>query len=105
MSEVTTAELASAMEAGAVVVDVREMHEYVKGHVPGIALVPMSEIEQRWGEIPADRGTVYLVCATGARSGKVAEALRQAGVDAVNVTGGTKAWAEEGRPLERGQPQ
>jgi rhodanese-related sulfurtransferase len=105
VSEVTTAELASAMEAGAVVVDVREMHEYVKGHVPGIALVPMSEIEQRWGEIPADRGTVYLVCATGARSGKVAEALRQAGVDAVNVTGGTKAWAEEGRPLERGQPQ
>jgi rhodanese-related sulfurtransferase len=103
--EVTTGELATAMEAGAVVVDVREMHEYIKGHVPGVALMPMSEIEQRWQEIPTDKGTVYLVCATGARSGRAAEALRNAGVDAVNVTGGTKAWAEEGRPLETGQPR
>ena len=105
MTEVTTAELATAMEAGAVVYDVRETHEYVKGHVPGVVLLPMSEIEQRWEEIPADQGTVYMICATGARSGRVAEALRNAGRDAVNVAGGTKAWAEEGRPLERGQPR
>jgi rhodanese-related sulfurtransferase len=105
VSEVTTAELATAMEGDAVVYDVREVDEYVKGHVPGIALLPMSEIEQRWQEIPTDRGTVYFVCATGARSGRVAEALRKAGVDAVNVAGGTKAWAEERRPLERGQPR
>jgi rhodanese-related sulfurtransferase len=100
MTEVSTAALATALQQGAVVVDVREQDEFARGHVPGVRLIPMSEIEQRWSEIPADQGTVYLICASGGRSEKVAVALRQAGLDAVNVLGGTKAWAEEGRPIE-----
>lgn len=100
--EVGLDELAAALQEGAPVYDVREREEFVRGHVPGVALLPMSEIEQRWEEIPRDKGTVYVVCATGARSGRVAEALRKSGVDAVNVLGGTKAWAEEGRRLSTG---
>ncbi len=102
MSEVSIDELAEALEAGALVYDVREKDEFVRGHVPGVRLLPMSEIEQRRDEIPADTGTIYFVCAVGARSGKVAEALRQQGLDAVNVAGGTKAWMEAGRRLATG---
>jgi rhodanese-related sulfurtransferase len=100
--EVGLEELAEALEAGKPVYDVREQEEFVRGHVPGVRLLPMSEIEQRWEEIPTDQGPVYFVCAVGARSGKVAEALRQQGVDAVNIAGGTKAWMDAGRRLVTG---
>jgi rhodanese-related sulfurtransferase len=101
VTEVSIDELAEALEAGKPAFDVREKDEFVRGHVPGVRLLPMSEIEQRVQEIPTE-GTVYFVCAVGARSGKVAEALRQRGLDAVNVTGGTKAWMEAGRRLVTG---
>jgi rhodanese-related sulfurtransferase len=101
VTEVSIDELAEVLEAGKPVYDVREKDEFIKGHVPGVRLLPMSEIEQRLEEIPTD-GTVYFVCAVGARSGKVAEALRQQGLDAVNVAGGTKAWMEAGRRLATG---
>jgi len=101
MSEVSIDELETALQAGAPVYDVREREEFVRGHVPGVHLLPMSEIEQRVDEIPTDV-TVYFVCAVGARSGKVAEALRQQGLDAVNVAGGTKAWMDSGRRMATG---
>lgn len=101
--EVGLDDLARAMDEGAVVVDVRELDEYVEVHVPGVTLIPLSEFEQRWQEVPAD-GPVYVICAAGSRSMKAATALRQAGVDAFNVAGGTKAWQGEGRPVETGQP-
>jgi rhodanese-related sulfurtransferase len=101
--EVGVDELAQAMEEGAVVVDVRELDEYVRAHVPGVQLLPLSEFEQRWQEIPSD-GPVYVICGSGPRSMRAAIALRQAGVDAINVAGGTRAWVNEGRPVETGQP-
>jgi rhodanese-related sulfurtransferase len=102
--EVATKDLASALEAGAVVIDVRELDEYTEAHIAGVRLIPMSELQQRWQEIPVDQGRVYLVCAVGGRSGRAAAALRQAGVDAVNVAGGLKAWRRDGRPVESGNP-
>jgi rhodanese-related sulfurtransferase len=35
-------------------------------------------------------------CQSGARSGRVAAALRQKGYDAVNLTGGIQAWRMAG---------
>jgi rhodanese-related sulfurtransferase len=102
--EIEPKELASALEAGAVVIDVRELDEYVESHIAGTRLIPRSELQQRWQEIPTDQGRVYHVCAVGGRSGRAAVALRQAGVDAVNVAGGLKAWRRDGRPVESGQP-
>ena len=90
-----------ALDAGDVVVDVREQEEYERAHVPGVRLIPLSQLEQRWEEIPRE-GRVYVVCQAGARSLTAATALRQAGVDAVSVAGGTGKWQEEGRPIEAG---
>ncbi|MEY2478150.1 MAG: hypothetical protein QOG87_3465 [Actinomycetota bacterium] len=101
--EVGLDELAKAIDEGAVVVDVREVDEYAEAHVPGVRLIPLSEFQQRWEEIPGD-GPVYVICAVGGRSMKAATALRQAGIDAFNVAGGTNAWKGEGRPIESGAP-
>ena len=45
---------------------------------------------------------VYVICGTGARSGKAAQFYRSQGIDARNVAGGTKGWIEQGRPVVEG---
>jgi rhodanese-related sulfurtransferase len=45
---------------------------------------------------------VHLICASGNRSGAMCDVVAAAGFEAVNVVGGTIAWARSGRPLERG---
>ena len=82
--------------------DVRRQEEWVERRIPGVTLLPMDQLNDRAGEIPSDQ-RIYVVCAVGGRSAKVAEALRNAGYDAVNVLGGTNRWAEEGRPVESGE--
>jgi rhodanese-related sulfurtransferase len=101
--EVGFGELEQAREQGAFVLDVRERDEYEKAHVPGVRLIPMSELQERWEEIPAG-GRVYVICQGGGRSLNAATALRQMGVDAVSVAGGTGGWQKEGRPVESGPP-
>ena len=51
----------------ALAVDVREPHEYASGHIAAARLVPVSQIEQRWQEVPSDT-TVIVYCASGSRS-------------------------------------
>lgn len=105
MSETTTpeidvGELAATHERG-ILVDVREPDEYNAGHVPGATLIPMSQLANRMGEINR-ASPVFVICASGNRSGAMTDLLRVAGFDAVSVTGGTGAWARPGRPLEGG---
>jgi rhodanese-related sulfurtransferase len=86
---------------GAPLVDVREPAEYDEVHARGARLVPLGEVLERVEELPTDR-TVYVICRSGARSGRATEALRARGVDAVNVAGGTLAWVEAGLPVASG---
>ncbi len=102
MHEVDLDTFAAAHAEGVQVVDVREPGEYVEGHVPGARLVPMGQLPSRLGEIQKDT-PVYVVCASGNRSGAMTDFLRQAGYDAINVAGGTGGWVRSGRPVNRGQ--
>jgi molybdopterin-guanine dinucleotide biosynthesis protein A/rhodanese-related sulfurtransferase len=98
--EVDIDELTQRRAAGAHLVDVRTPKEYVAGHVPGAVLLPLSELGDRWEEVP--EGDVLVICQTGARSARAVEALNGAGRTTVNVAGGTKAWMEAGRPVVTG---
>jgi rhodanese-related sulfurtransferase len=99
--EIDTDGLAAALDDGAPLVDVRMPDEYAEVHVPGAVLIPLPELGSRTDEVPSDR-RVYVICATGARSAAAVEALNNGGWDTVNVAGGTKAWAAEGRPVDSG---
>jgi rhodanese-related sulfurtransferase len=101
--EVDIAQLEKARAEGIPLVDVREQDEYVGGHVPDAILLPMSEIAERVDEVPSD-GQVYVICHLGGRSLKVVNWLREQGVDAYSVEGGTKAWADSGREIVTGPP-
>ena len=84
---------------GAYVLDVRTDEEYAEGRVPGAVHLPMDQVGARLAEVPTDR-PVYVVCRSGGRSRSVMQFLRDQGVDAINVDGGTKGWAQRGWPLE-----
>ncbi len=87
-------------DGGAAVVDVREPAEYAEGHVPGVVHIPMAQLPARAAELDRDK-PVYVICASGNRSSAMADFLTSAGFQAYSVAGGTKAWAESGRPIER----
>ncbi len=89
------------LHGSVVIVDVRMPDEYEEAHVPGALLVPLPELPERHGEIP-DADTLYVICRSGARSLKACELLVGTGRDAVNVTGGTMAWLEAGKPAATG---
>jgi rhodanese-related sulfurtransferase len=99
--EVDVPTFADAHAAGAVVLDVRNPDEYEKGHVAGAKLIPLSELGARQDEIP-EGDPIYVICAVGGRSMAAAKAMVQAGFNAVNVAGGTKAWIADGRPVVSG---
>jgi len=96
--EVGTDDLASALERGATLIDVRRADEWVEKHVPGAHLIPIDELGGRAQEVPTGE-VVYVICAAGGRSMAAATALNEAGWDTVSVAGGTNRWAEEGRPV------
>ncbi len=99
--EIDVAELAQRLEAGVIVLDVRNPDEYDATHVPGVVLIPLGELVERVDEVPT-AGTLPVICRSGSRSRQAAEWLRGHGIDAVNVAGGTLAWVDAGLPVETG---
>jgi rhodanese-related sulfurtransferase len=98
IEEVEADDAAELVEAGALVLDVREPDEWAAGHVADSVHIPMGDLAGRAGELPTDR-RIVAVCRSGQRSGVVTAALAGAGFDAVNLAGGLQAWAAEGFPL------
>ncbi len=89
---------AGTWRRGTRLVDVREPEEYAAGHVPGAVNVPLADVlaapERFAGE------ECYVICRSGGRSLKAAEAMNAAGGRAVSVSGGTSGWIEAGHEVE-----
>ena len=97
--EVTREEARKMVDEGAQLIDVRADHEWEAGRITGAAHVPLPELPQRLGEI--DKGQpVVVYCRGGNRSSMAAEALNDAGFDAVKMSEGIVGWAEGDLPLE-----
>ncbi|MCD0485945.1 rhodanese-like domain-containing protein [Streptacidiphilus sp. ASG 303] len=85
------------------VIDVRSPGEYAGGHIPGAHNIPLDQLQRALPALraAADRGGLAVVCASGARSEAACRQLAAAGVPAATLTGGTSAWAADGKPLDR----
>ncbi len=95
----TLAELAGTIA----MIDVREPHEFTGelGHVAGSKLVPLATLLDAARAWPRDEELV-LVCRSGNRSGRAAQALAGAGFTRLyNLAGGMLAWNAAGLPVER----
>ena len=76
------------VDAGALLLDVRELDEWQAGHSRDAQFIPL-------GELAKDR-RIVAICRVGGRSARATQFLRAQGFDAVNLTGGMRAWATAG---------
>ena len=86
---------AAAMGADALLLDVREDDEWTAGHAPGATHIPLGELPARAGELDDSR-RIVCICRSGNRSARATGWLRARGIEAFNLDGGMRAWADAG---------
>jgi len=95
--EISCAAVKAKLDAGndVVLIDCRERDEWDLVRLGQSQLLPMSEIQQRIGELEKHREVEIIIhCHHGARSLQVATWLRQQGfADAKSMAGGIEEWA------------
>jgi sulfur-carrier protein adenylyltransferase/sulfurtransferase len=93
--------LRSAAPDQTMILDVREPYELEICRIEGSEHIPMRQIPERAGALPADKHLLVL-CHSGGRSRRVTDFLRARGLTRVsNITGGIDAWAETIEPAMR----
>jgi len=76
----------------ALVIDVREQHEWDAGHIDGARHIPLGELPNRLNELPRDADVVFY-CQSGGRSARALDVARDAGLTrAKHLRGGFAAW-------------
>ena len=103
--EVTIPDLKARLDRGDTfhLVDVREDHEWAKGHLPrathlGKGIIER-DIEQK---IPDPAAEIVLYCGGGFRSALAADNLQKMGyTNVLSLAGGFREWQEAGLPVEQ----
>ncbi len=98
--EVGVEALAEAWRRGVRLIDVRSPEEFAEGHVPGAVNVPLEEVLASPQRFAGEE--LHVICRSGGRSLRAAEAVNAAGARSASVSGGTSAWIEAGHEVERG---
>ena len=95
----------SLLKQGYTLVDVRERDESARlaFDVANLIIMPLSELEQRYAELPKDRPLI-LACQDGSRSLRATYYLMNKGFDKVsNMKFGLQRWVVRGFPV-KGDP-
>ena len=81
----------------AIVLDVREQHEYESGHILGAVLLPVGTITEDTAAavIPEPDSVVLVYCRSGNRSKTASKALADLGYTNVYEFGGINTWPYE----------
>jgi len=88
--QVSMSRVRKLVEANAYILDVREMDEYEAGHINNAKIIPLSQLRDRYEEIPEDV-PVYIHCRSGQRSYNAVLTLQAKGYTQVfNISGGFK---------------
>jgi sulfur-carrier protein adenylyltransferase/sulfurtransferase len=88
---------------GAVIVDVREQHEFEESHLPGAVHVPRGHLESRIeGSAPDKDARVILYCSQGNRSALAAKTMQEllGYKDVASMRGGITLWKDRGYDVE-----
>jgi rhodanese-related sulfurtransferase len=105
VKETNVAEMKRRLDSGEkfLLVDVREDHEWVKGHLPGAVHMGRGIIERDIETRVPDTGAkLILYCGGGFRSALVADNLQKMGYTNVeSMDGGWRGWTEAGLPTEK----
>ncbi|SYZ56339.1 molybdopterin-synthase adenylyltransferase MoeB [Xanthomonas arboricola pv. juglandis] len=88
---------------GALLVDIRQLHERAGGQAEGALAIAQRDLETAPAQHLSEQAReIVLICQSGKRSAHTAEILRAQGYTQVSsVLGGTAAWTSAGLPLVR----
>lgn len=84
-------------------IDVRTQQEYQSGHIQDAINIHIydNDFEEQLENLNKDE-PVYVYCKAGGRSSDAVEILKEKGFNhIVELNGGTDAWKEAGKPLEK----
>jgi|CXWL01.1.fsa_nt_gi rhodanese-related sulfurtransferase len=80
--------------------DIREPEERAEGSIPGSQSMRMADIlNGDWQDLPHDQ-PIYIHCATGSRSVRVAEFLTKQGLSSYFLADRMETWLEKGLPWQ-----
>jgi rhodanese-related sulfurtransferase len=98
---ISPADAVSLINKEALVLDLRTVDAYNRGHIVNARNVPLDELDARLTKLGDMNGkTIVLVCDAGMSSAKAAEKLRKAGVEhAYGLKGGMAGWSQDGMPV------
>lgn len=95
--EVTPQRAQELIEAGWFVLDIRPDADWAEGRIAGSTHLPVAEVVSGVGtRVPEPT----LVISTAGR-GRIAQYLRNQGIEVANLEGGFFAWEAAGLPVER----
>lgn len=104
VKETNVTEVKRRMDTGEkfLLVDVREDHEWAKGHLPGAVHLGRGIIERDIEiKVPDNATKIVLYCGGGFRSALVADNLQHMGYTNVeSMDGGWRGWTEAGLPTQ-----
>jgi NADPH-dependent 2,4-dienoyl-CoA reductase/sulfur reductase-like enzyme/rhodanese-related sulfurtransferase len=103
--DVSLAKWSDLPDGGGFLVDVREEEEFRRGSIDGAFNIPLSQLRQRFCDLPRDR-QIWVNCGVGQRSYYAVRVLQQNGFAAHNLSGGYKtweAWYPDGLPSGNGE--
>ena len=108
MTKITTQELHEIRQAGrdVMLLDVRTPAEYREAHIAFAQNAPLDRLDPQGTArefSPPNGQPLYVICQSGGRSKQACEKLSAAGLQVVDVAGGTQAWVNAGLPVVRGQ--
>lgn len=90
-------------DEGVVLVDVRPQAEFAQGHIPGALNIPVAQLQQHLGSLPAQTGIVaYCRDPFCISSTQAVELLQAQGFQAQRLIGGVPEWAALGGDVAQG---
>ena len=87
----------------AVIIDVCEPEEFAAGHVNAAKNLPLGQLEEKLPSVVKNKALPLVsVCASGGRAQQGAAVAQKLGyTNAQVLSGGLKAWAAAGMPVEK----
>ncbi len=84
------------------IVDVREPHEFVKGHIEDAINLPLGKLEEQIGTLAKyKKNTLIVVCQSGTRATPACKTLIKEGFETVfNISGGMQSWEDSKLPMK-----
>ncbi|MFC5196343.1 MULTISPECIES: rhodanese-like domain-containing protein [Bizionia] len=75
------------LDNGATILDVRNKHEWDRGHIEQAVHIPLDELRNRIAEVKQLKKPIVVCCESGVRSAKAAKYLNLQNIDATNGGG------------------